>query len=106
MSWVAAGADANASLSRNFRAHVQRVPAYLWVAEDWEFETPRPYQCYPKIACQDGMKVQGYNGSMAWDTSFAMQAAVEADLVLEFKERFPCPKSCFHGTCSENASTF
>ena len=35
---------------------------------------------------EDGMKVQGYNGSMAWDTSFAMQAAVEADLVLEFKE--------------------
>lgn len=67
VSWVAAGANANASLSRNFRAHVQRVPAYLWVAED-------------------GMKVQGYNGSMAWDTSFAMQAAVEADLVLEFKD--------------------
>lgn len=39
------------------------------------------------------MKVQGYNGSMAWDTSFAMQAAVEADLVLEFKERFPAQKS-------------
>lgn len=96
MSWVAAGADANASLSRNFRAHVQRVPAYLWVAEDWEFEAP-PYQCYPKIACQDGMKVQGYNGSMAWDTSFAMQAAVEADLVLEFKERFVLKVGAFMG---------
>ena len=35
---------------------------------------------------QDGMKVQGYNGSMAWDTSFAVQAAVEADLVAEFKD--------------------
>ena len=32
------------------------------------------------------MKVQGYNGSMAWDTSFAMQAAVDSDLVSEFKD--------------------
>ena len=33
------------------------------------------------------MKVQGYNGSMAWDTSFAMQAAVEGGLVSEFKDQ-------------------
>lgn len=43
------------------------------------------------------MKVQGYNGSMAWDTSFAMQAAVEADLVLEFKERFLLKVGAFMG---------
>ncbi|CAK9018165.1 unnamed protein product [Durusdinium trenchii] len=69
-SWVAAGGETDsnsAARSTAFRAHVQRVPAYLWVAED-------------------GMKVQGYNGSMAWDTSFAMQAAVEGGLVSEFKD--------------------
>ncbi|CAJ1348635.1 unnamed protein product [Effrenium voratum] len=68
VSWVAAGGPGeSASKSRSFQAHIARVPAYLWVAED-------------------GMKVQGYNGSMAWDTSFAVQAAVETDLVDEFKE--------------------
>jgi cycloartenol synthase len=34
---------------------------YLWVAED-------------------GMKMQGYNGSQLWDTSFAVQAVIDADL--------------------------
>lgn len=33
------------------------------------------------------MKVQGYNGSMAWDTAFAVQAAHEAQLVVDFKDR-------------------
>jgi len=32
------------------------------------------------------MKVQGYNGSMAWDTAFAIQAAAEAQLVEEYPE--------------------
>jgi cycloartenol synthase len=41
--------------SAAFRKHVPRVDDYLWVAED-------------------GMKVQGYNGSQCWDTSFALQA--------------------------------
>ena len=34
--------------------HLARVPDYLWVAED-------------------GMKMQGYNGSQLWDTAFAVQ---------------------------------
>ena len=37
VSWVAAGGEANpkaAGESGAFRAHVQRVPAYLWVAEE------------------------------------------------------------------------
>ena len=34
VSWVEAGGDAKASESRSFQAHVQRVPAYLWVAEE------------------------------------------------------------------------
>lgn len=36
-SWVAAGGETDsnsAARSTAFRAHVQRVPAYLWVAED------------------------------------------------------------------------
>ena len=38
-----------------FRLHASRLPDYLWVAED-------------------GMKMQGYNGSQLWDTTFAVQA--------------------------------
>ena len=38
-----------------------RVPNYLWVSED-------------------GMKMQGYNGSQCWDASFATQALAESDL--------------------------
>ena len=32
------------------------------------------------------MKVQGYNGSMAWDTAFAVQAVVEAGMVESYQE--------------------
>ena len=46
-----------------FQRHVLRVPDYLWVAED-------------------GMKMQGYNGSQCWDTSFAVQASMSAVVVL------------------------
>jgi len=35
--------------------HLARLPDYLWLAED-------------------GMKMQGYNGSQLWDTAFAVQA--------------------------------
>ena len=44
-----------------------RVQDYLWVAED-------------------GMKMQGYNGSQCWDTSFAIQAMGEAGILDEFPE--------------------
>lgn len=44
-----------------------RVYDYLWVAED-------------------GMKMQGYNGSQLWDTSFAVQAITAAGLAHEFKD--------------------
>lgn len=47
------------------RCHLVRVPDYLWVAED-------------------GMKMQGYNGSQCWDTSFAVQAVWECGLLDEF----------------------
>jgi len=45
--------------------HMMRIPDYLWVAED-------------------GMKMQGYNGSQCWDTSFAIQAIAECYLLDDF----------------------
>ena len=47
--------------------HIPRVYDYLWVAED-------------------GMKMQGYNGSQLWDTSFAVQAITAAGLAQEFSK--------------------
>jgi len=69
-AWVAAGGKedpVHARESKEFKAHVARVPSYLWLAED-------------------GLKAQGYNGSMAWDTSFAVQAAAEAGLQKDFPD--------------------
>ena len=51
--WHAYGAD-----SERFRKHLARRSDYLWVAED-------------------GMKMQGYNGSQLWDAVFAAQAVME-----------------------------
>lgn len=51
--------------SNQVRSHICRVPDYLWVAED-------------------GMKMQGYNGSQCWDTSFAIQAVAECNLLDKF----------------------
>ncbi|XP_008143861.2 lanosterol synthase [Eptesicus fuscus] len=42
-----------------FQEHVSRIPDYLWLG-------------------LDGMKMQGTNGSQVWDTSFAIQAFLEA----------------------------
>jgi cycloartenol synthase len=60
----AAGDNVNHPTVEN---HLIRVADYLWVAED-------------------GMKMKGYNGSQCWDTSFAVQAIFEADLLDEFPE--------------------
>ena len=56
-----------------FQRHIPRIDDYLWVAED-------------------GMKMQGYNGSQCWDTSFAVQAIVEGNLAEEFPE---CAKKIY-----------
>ena len=61
----------------DFLRHSGRIRDYLWVAED-------------------GMKMQGYNGSQTWDTSFAIQAVVESGLA----ERFP--RSCVLGNFEKN----
>jgi squalene/oxidosqualene cyclase-like protein len=52
---------------KKIMSHMMRVQDYLWVAED-------------------GMKMQGYNGSQCWDTSFCIQALYEADMLDEFPE--------------------
>jgi len=51
--WHALGND-----SAEFKKHAERWFDYLWLAED-------------------GMKMNGYNGSQLWDTTFAVQAIVE-----------------------------
>lgn len=50
-----------------FQRHLLRLDDYLWVAED-------------------GMKMQGYNGSQCWDTSFCVQAIVEGKFTHLFPE--------------------
>ncbi|KOM54114.1 hypothetical protein LR48_Vigan10g000600 [Vigna angularis] len=51
--------------SEAFKLHLPRVYDYLWIAED-------------------GMKMQGYNGSQLWDTAFAVQAIISTNLIEEF----------------------
>ncbi|KAJ0984134.1 hypothetical protein J5N97_002490 [Dioscorea zingiberensis] len=51
--------------SEAFKLHLPRIYDYLWVAED-------------------GMKMQGYNGSQIWDTTFTVQAIVATNLSEEF----------------------
>eukprot|EP00981_Chlorochromonas_danica_P002874 scaffold572_cov163-Ochromonas_danica.AAC.4 len=51
--------------TEEFQRHLARVDDYLWVAED-------------------GMKMQGYNGSQCWDTSFATQAIIESGVAEQF----------------------
>lgn len=53
--------------SEPFKKHVERWKDYLWVAED-------------------GMKMQGYNGSQLWDTVFALQAITEGGFEKVFPE--------------------
>lgn len=63
--WVDGGCNNNCE---SFQRHLPRIDDYLWIAED-------------------GMKMQGYNGSQCWDTSFAIQAIVEGKRIyLCFKQ--------------------
>lgn len=59
--WHAYGKD-----SEQFTKHMERWYDYLWVAED-------------------GMKMNGYNGSQLWDTAFATRAILETDIARLFK---------------------
>ncbi|KAK8615214.1 hypothetical protein V6N13_068994 [Hibiscus sabdariffa] len=51
--------------SEAFKLHLPRLYDYLWVAED-------------------GMKLQGSNGSQLWDTAFAVQAILSTNLTEEY----------------------
>jgi cycloartenol synthase len=51
--------------SEAFKLHIPRIYDYLWLAED-------------------GMKMQGYNGSQLWDTAFTVQAVLSTNLIEEF----------------------
>nr|DAD45833.1 TPA_asm: hypothetical protein HUJ06_004063 [Nelumbo nucifera] len=51
--------------SEAFKLHLPRIYDYLWLAED-------------------GMKMQGYNGSQLWDTAFAVQAILSSSLIEEY----------------------
>ncbi|MFQ6638950.1 hypothetical protein Gotur_014599 [Gossypium turneri] len=51
--------------SESFKLHLPRILDYLWIAED-------------------GMKMQGYNGSQLWDTAFAIQAIISTGLADEY----------------------
>ncbi|GMH42745.1 hypothetical protein BSKO_10664 [Bryopsis sp. KO-2023] len=51
--------------SEAFKKHLSRVRDFLWVAED-------------------GMKMQGYNGSQLWDTSFMVQSIFSTGMDKEF----------------------
>jgi squalene cyclase len=57
--WHHAGGVNGGSADPRFHRHAARLEDYLWVAED-------------------GMKMQGYNGSQLWDTTFAVQAMCES----------------------------
>jgi len=69
--WFAEGGASPA-----FARHVGRLDDYLWVAED-------------------GMKMQGYNGSQLWDTAFAVQALAAAGPA--FAARFGPTAARAHG---------
>ena len=60
--WHAYGKD-----HEKFKRHIDRWQDYLWVAED-------------------GIKMNGYNGSQLWDTTFAVQAIIEGGLEARFPE--------------------
>lgn len=53
--------------SKEFKKNAERWFDYLWLAED-------------------GMKMNGYNGSQLWDTSFAALALMESGMEKEFPE--------------------
>ncbi|GAB2240471.1 hypothetical protein Droror1_Dr00020989 [Drosera rotundifolia] len=51
--------------SEAFKLHLPRIYDFLWIAED-------------------GMKMQGYNGSQLWDTAFTIQAIIATGLSKEY----------------------
>lgn len=59
--------------------HLPRLHDYLWLAED-------------------GMKMQGYNGSQLWDTAFAVQAFAATGMSKQFSTTLQSAHSYIHNT--------
>ncbi|GMH96001.1 hypothetical protein TrVE_jg11003 [Triparma verrucosa] len=62
-----------------FERHKERIKDYLWVAED-------------------GLKMQGYNGSQCWDASFYAQALHESGMARVYPENVERLYSFLEGT--------
>jgi cycloartenol synthase len=71
--------DALSETPARVAKHLPRVLDYLWLAED-------------------GMKMQGYNGSQLWDCAFAAQAIAATGLASEYKD---CLKAA-HGYIADS----
>ena len=69
VAWHEAEEARRSNASETFESrlpkHLPRVHDYLWLAED-------------------GMKMQGYNGSQLWDCAFAAQAVAATGLAREY----------------------
>jgi lanosterol synthase len=59
VAWMTEGPD-----SHSFKRHLERNLDFLWMAND-------------------GMRMNGTNGSQLWDTAFVCQAMVESGLAQE-----------------------
>lgn len=68
--------------SPEFSKHVARIWDYLWVAED-------------------GVKMQGYNGSQLWDTGFAIQAMEATGMAERVSDTLARAYSFFDATQSK-----
>jgi cycloartenol synthase len=66
VAWHEAKEATDSSFESRLPKHLPRVHDYLWLAED-------------------GMKMQGYNGSQLWDCAFAAQAVAATGLANEYK---------------------
>ena len=66
VAWHEAKEAKDVSFESRLPKHLPRVHDYLWLAED-------------------GMKMQGYNGSQLWDCAFAAQAVAATGLANEYK---------------------
>ncbi|XP_048226509.1 probable oxidosqualene cyclase isoform X2 [Ricinus communis] len=76
--------------SEAYKCHLPRIKDYLWMAED-------------------GMKMQGYNGSQLWDVAFAVQAILATNLFEEHSSMLKKAYNFIKNTqvrrnCSDNLS--
>jgi hypothetical protein len=78
-----------------FAKHLLRVPDYLWVphARDEITPTTSSRGGGDQVA-EDGMKMQGYNGSQCWDTSFAIQVGATIEQRRRRPRGFAHPRGC------------